>query len=418
MARQSSSMRAGRSGRETTLVDRENVHFLLLNIGHFLTRLFMLIFATAAALTLSRDWGMSYGELIAFATPGFVAYAVFTLPAGWLADRWSREGMMAVFFVGIGAASAVTALAETPVQMAVGLFAIGMFAAIYHPVGIALVIHGRQRTGVPIAINGIFGNLGVAAAALITALFIDHAGWRSAFVWPGLFSMVIGGVYLFVVAGRSHEGHQKARPASAGGAGQMLFDRATMIRVLVIVFLTSSMGGLVFQSTTFTLPKVFDEQLGDIAVTASDVGWFAFLVLAIAAVGQLIVGYLVDRVPVRRVFMIVAALQASLFAIMPGLTGWQALIVAIAFMFAVFGQIPINDVLIGRVTHTEWRSRVFALRYMINFSIIASSVPLIAWIHSSWGFDTLFVLLAVTAACIFAAVSLLPVLRFAATPAE
>ncbi|MBT3400006.1 MAG: MFS transporter [Rhodospirillaceae bacterium] len=411
-------MRAGRSGRETTLVDRENVHFLLLNIGHFLTHLFMLIFATAAALTLSRDWGMSYGELIAFATPGFVAYAVFTLPAGWLADRWSREGMMAVFFVGIGAASAVTALAETPVQMAVGLFAIGMFAAIYHPVGIALVIHGRQRTGVPIAINGIFGNLGVAAAALITALFIDHAGWRSAFVWPGLFSMVIGGVYLFVVAGRSHEGHQKARPASAGGAGQMLFDRATMIRVLVIVFLTSSMGGLVFQSTTFTLPKVFDEQLGDIAVTASDVGWFAFLVLAIAAVGQLIVGYLVDRVPVRRVFMIVAALQASLFAIMPGLTGWQALIVAIAFMFAVFGQIPINDVLIGRVTHTEWRSRVFALRYMINFSIIASSVPLIAWIHSSWGFDTLFVLLAVTAACIFAAVSLLPVLRFAATPAE
>jgi MFS family permease len=400
------------------LVDRENVHFLLLNIGHFLTHLFMLIFATAAALTLSRDWGMSYGELIAFATPGFVAYAVFTLPAGWLADRWSREGMMAVFFVGIGAASAVTALAETPVQMAVGLFAIGMFAAIYHPVGIALVIHGRQRTGVPIAINGIFGNLGVAAAALITALFIDHAGWRSAFVWPGLFSMVIGGVYLFVVAGRSHEGHQKARPASAGGAGQMLFDRATMIRVLVIVFLTSSMGGLVFQSTTFTLPKVFDEQLGDIAVTASDVGWFAFLVLAIAAVGQLIVGYLVDRVPVRRVFMIVAALQASLFAIMPGLTGWQALIVAIAFMFAVFGQIPINDVLIGRVTHTEWRSRVFALRYMINFSIIASSVPLIAWIHSSWGFDTLFVLLAVTAACIFAAVSLLPVLRFAATPAE
>ena len=400
------------------MADRENVHFLLLNIGHFLTHLFMLIFATAAALTLSRDWGMSYGELIAFATPGFVAYAVFTLPAGWLADRWSREGMMAVFFVGIGAASAVTALAETPVQMAVGLFAIGMFAAIYHPVGIALVIHGRQRTGVPIAINGIFGNLGVAAAALITALFIDHAGWRSAFVWPGLFSMVIGGVYLFVVAGRSHEGHQKARPASAGGAGQMLFDRATMIRVLVIVFLTSSMGGLVFQSTTFTLPKVFDEQLGDIAVTASDVGWFAFLVLAIAAVGQLIVGYLVDRVPVRRVFMIVAALQASLFAIMPGLTGWQALIVAIAFMFAVFGQIPINDVLIGRVTHTEWRSRVFALRYMINFSIIASSVPLIAWIHSSWGFDTLFVLLAVTAACIFAAVSLLPVLRFAATPAE
>ena len=400
------------------LADRENVHFLLLNIGHFLTHLFMLIFATAAALTLSRDWGMSYGELIAFATPGFIAYAVFTLPAGWLADRWSREGMMAVFFLGIGAASAFTALAETPVQMAVGLSVIGMFAAIYHPVGIALVVHGRQRTGVPIAINGIFGNLGVAAAALITALFIDHADWRAAFVWPGLFSIAMGVAYLFIVAGRSAEAQESARPESEGRAAPMLFDRATVIRVLLIVFTTSSLGGLVFQSTTFTLPKVFDEQLGDLAVSASDVGWFAFLVLAVAAVGQLIVGYLVDRLPVRRIFMIVAVLQVSLFAVMPGLTGWQALIVAIAFMFAVFGQIPINDVLIGRVTHSAWRSRVYALRYMINFSIIASSVPLIAWIYSGWGFDTLFVLLAITASGILIAASLLPVLRFAAAPAE
>ena len=153
-------------------------------------------------------------------------------------------------------------------------------------------------------------------------------------------------------------------------------------------------------------------------MSASDVGWFAFLVLAVAAVGQLIVGYLVDRLPVRRIFMIVAVLQVSLFAIMPGLTGWQALVVAIAFMFAVFGQIPINDVLIGRVTHSAWRSRVYALRYMINFSIIASSVPLIAWIYSGWGFDTLFVLLAITASGILIAASLLPVLRFAAAPAE
>ena len=403
---------------EIDLADRENVHFLLLNIGHFLTHLFMLIFATAAALTLSRDWGMSYGELIAFATPGFIAYAVFTLPAGWLADRWSREGMMAVFFLGIGAASAFTALAETPVQMAVGLSVIGMFAAIYHPVGIALVVHGRQRTGVPIAINGIFGNLGVAAAALITALFIDHADWRAAFVWPGLFSIAMGVAYLFIVAGRSAEAQESARPESEGRAAPMLFDRATVIRVLLIVFTTSSLGGLVFQSTTFTLPKVFDEQLGDLAVSASDVGWFAFLVLAVAAVGQLIVGYLVDRLPVRRIFMIVAVLQVSLFAIMPGLTGWQALVVAIVFMFAVFGQIPINDVLIGRVTHSAWRSRVYALRYMINFSIIASSVPLIAWIYSGWGFDTLFVLLAITASGILIAASLLPVLRFAAAPAE
>lgn len=400
------------------MLNREGAHFLLLNVGHFLDHLFMLIFATAAALALASDWNMSYGQLIAYATPGFVAFAVFTIPAGWLADRWSREGMMAVFFIGIGASSAATALATTPLQMAAGLFAIGMFAAIYHPVGIALVVHGRTRTGVPIAVNGIFGNLGVASAALITALLIDNIGWRSAFVWPGIVSIMLGFVYIMVVRGRSAEARVRAQPGGAGGTASLALDRATMIRVLVIVLVTSSLGGLIFQSTTFSLPKVFDEQLGTLAVSATAVGSYAFIAFAIASIGQLVVGYLVDRMPVRRVFMVVAALQAALFSLMPGLTGWSALLVAVAFMFAVFSQIPINDVLIGRVARSDWRARVYALRYTINFSIIASSVPLIGWIHGRWGFDTLFVLLAVTAVGILVAVTLLPALRFAAAPAE
>lgn len=400
------------------MLNREGPHFLLLNVGHFLDHLFMLIFATAAALALASDWNMSYGQLIAYATPGFVAFAVFTIPAGWLADRWSREGMMAVFFIGIGASSAATALATTPLQMAAGLFAIGMFAAIYHPVGIALVVHGRTRTGVPIAVNGIFGNLGVASAALITALLIDNIGWRSAFVWPGVVSIMLGFVYIMVVRGRSAEARVRAQPGGAGETASLALDRATMIRVLVIVLVTSSLGGLIFQSTTFSLPKVFDEQLGALAVSATAVGSYAFIAFAIASIGQLVVGYLVDRMPVRQVFMVVAALQAALFSLMPGLTGWSALFVAVAFMFAVFSQIPINDVLIGRVARSDWRARVYALRYTINFSIIASSVPLIGWIHGRWGFDTLFVLLAVTAVGILVAVTLLPALRFAAAPAE
>ena len=319
--------------------------------------------------------------------------------------------MMAVFFIGVGLASAGAALAETPVEMAVGLFAIGLFAAIYHPVGIALVVHGRQRTGVPIAINGIFGNIGVASAALITGFMIDHTGWRAAFVWPGAVSVVLGIVYIAVVAGRSHESRENARPGSGAGSSQLVLDRPLMIRVLGIVFLTSSLGGLVFQSTTFTLPKVFDEQLAAIASSASEIGGYAFLVLTMAAVGQLLVGYLVDRYPIRWVFATVAALQAVLFAVMPGQTGWGALAVSIAFMFAVFGQIPINDVLIGRVAKSEWRARVYAIRYTINFGVIALSVPLIAWIYGNWGFDMLFILLAIAAATILAAVMTLPVLR-------
>ncbi|NNE23539.1 MAG: MFS transporter [Rhizobiales bacterium] len=399
-------------------MQQSKLHFLFLNLGHFLDHLFMLVFATVAALALTREWGLSYAELVAYATPGFVAFGAFALAAGWLADRWSREGMITVFFVGIGAASIVTALATTPLQIAIGLFAIGVFASIYHPVGIALVLEGRVRTGMAVAINGVWGNMGVATAALITGYLIDHTGWRSAFVVPGLVSIAIGVAYGLVI-------WRVAAPkaAAAGGTGsaaQAVFDRALFIRVIGIVFFTTALGGLVFQSTTFALPKILAERAANLDVSATLIGSMAFLAFAAGSIGQLVVGFFVDRFSPRHAFLIVAALQVTFFALMPGLTGWAAVFCAMAFMFAAFGQIPINDVLVGRVARTQWRSRILAVRYMITISVMAAALPLIGIVHGRWGFDTLFVILAATAAAIFTAVVLLPrqMPQAAAVPAE
>ena len=122
-------------------MSRERLNFLFLNVGHFLDHLFMLVFATVAALRLTEEWGMSYAALIPYATPGFIAFGLGSLPAGWIADKWSREGMLVLFFVGIGASSILTALADSPMQIALGLLAMGAFASIYHPVGLAMVVH-------------------------------------------------------------------------------------------------------------------------------------------------------------------------------------------------------------------------------------------------------------------------------------
>ncbi len=371
----------------------------------------MLVFATAAALTLTREWGMSYAELIPYATPGFVAFGLFSLPAGWLADKWSREGMMLVFFFGIGISAVATALAQSPLQMAFGLFAIGVFGAIYHPVGLPLVIQGYVKTGLRIAVNGVFGNLGVASAALLTGYLVDQSGWRSAFIWPGLVTIVIGIGYAFLVA----RVHSKEPSADEGGAspatattGNLQLGRNLLIRIFAIVFFSTAVGSLVFQSTTFTLPKIFDERLGDLAVSATLVGWYAFVVFAIASMGQLVVGYLLDRFSIKAVFVAVAIFQVVFFLAMIGRVGSIALLISIAFMLVVFGQIPINDVLVGRVTKTEWRSRAYGLRYVIGFTVMASAVPMVAWIYARWSFDALFVVLAAAGAGILIAVMMLP----------
>ena len=317
--------------------------------------------------------------------------------------------MMAVFFIGIGISSAFTAMAETPLQIGIGIFAMGVFAAIYHPVGIPLVIHGRERTGIPIAINGIYGNLGVASAALITGFMIDNGGWRSAFVWPGLVSVATGVAYTWLVWPQLTAIRERApRKDAKAPLEQSFADRSTLVRMFTIVMITTALGGIVFQSTTFALPKIFDERLAGIAVSATLVGWYTFLAFALAALAQLVVGYMLDNHSLRMVFLVVAASQAAFLAMMPGLQDWTALVVAVAFMLAVFGQIPINDVLVGRITRSEWRSRIFACRYVVTFSGVAVAIPMISWVHANWGFDILFWVLAATALLITTAVLMLP----------
>lgn len=382
------------------------VRFLFLNIGHFLDHLFLLIFATVAALRLTREWGLSYAEIIPYATPGFIAFGVCALPAGWLADRWSREGMMVVFFIGIGVSALLVAVTNSPLQMSIGLTLVGIFAAIYHPVGLAMVVEGRVKTGIPLAINGVSGNMGVASAALLTGYLIDASNWRAAFAVPGVVSMLVGLAYLGFL--RKTSSAQKPIKAKTANTAASAVTRRTLLQVFAIIFFTTAIGGLVFQSTTFTLPKVFDERLADFASSATLVGWYAFLVFSLAAFAQIVVGYLVDHHSIRTVFLGVAILQAIFFAIMTHLTGLPALFIAIAFMLVVFGQIPINDVLVGRIASSEWRSRAYSLRYIVTFSVMALAVPMIAWVHGSWGFDMLFRILSAAALLIFLAVLLLP----------
>jgi len=406
-------------------MNRDRVHFLFLNVGHFMDHLLMLVFATVAALTLTREWGMSYAELVPYAMPGFVAFGVLSLPAGWLADRWSRQGMMAVFFVGIGLAAIATSLARTPLEMATGLLGIGVFAAIYHPVGLAMVVQGHTRVGMAIAINGIWGNLGVAAAALITGFFIDNGGWHAAFIAPGAVSVAIGLTYAWlfrqdILAPRAPStpagaatgpgGAHAVPPASAtptrsAAASAM---RETMLRLTMVILFITAASSIVFQATTFALPKVFDERLGGIATSATLLGWLTFLVFAIASSTQLIVGNLLDRYGPRPVFLVVASIQVVFFLTMPGLADWSALAVAFAFMVGTFGQVPIVDFVIGKLAKSEMRASVFGARYVVAFAALALALPLIAWVHQNWGFDVLFRIMAASAAAVFLAASLLP----------
>ena len=199
-----------------------------------------------------------------------------------------------------------------------------------------------------------------------------------------------------------------------------------LLRVSAIVFFTTALASSIYQSTTFALPKMLDESLAGLAQRIADafaggevatvIGTLAFVIFAVSSVAQLIVGSALDRVGPRKVYMTMAAIMAVFFALMPGLTDGLALAVAFGFMFGAFGQIPINDYMIGKMASGPTRARIFAVRYVVAFSVFAITLPTIGFVHATWGFEVLFAILATGAALIFCAVWLLP--REMPVPAE
>ena len=377
------------------MADRSRILFI--NVGHGLDHLFLLLYPTVV-LTLEGVFDRSYGELLSLAVPGFIAFAAGTLPAGWLGDRWSRPAMLAIFFVGIGAAAILTGFARTPFELAVGLTLIGLFASIYHPVGIAMLVEGREKVGKLLGVNGVAGNLGLAAAAIVAASLSDAISWRAAFIVPGAASLLIGLWFIAVCRQWRNVGEAPSRPSVGGRWGQ---PSGTLLRLVLVIGIATTLTGLTFQTTTIALPKLFDEGLTGITDSALGIGGLVSVVIAIAAFAQIGVGWLIDRYSAKPVWIAVLFAQAPLIAAAGVLAGHGLIIVALVMMMVVVGEIPIQDALVTRYTAESWRARVFGVKFLLGLGASAIAAPLVAGLHGvSGGFLWLFVGLGGSAALV------------------
>ncbi len=374
-----------------------------INVAHFIDHYFLLIFPTAV-LAMTPDFGWSYGELLALSLGSFIAFGAGSLPAGWLGDRWSRRNMMIVFLIGIGLATILTGFSTSPIMLGVNLTILGIFTSIYHPIGNAMLAASAagDRLGRVMGLNGVFGNLGVAGAALMTGAITYWLGWRYAFILPGIVAILVGFLFWAMVP----DGVGKV---PKGAAKKLDVPRDYLIRVYAVLVLVVLAGSLVYQSATVSIPKLFEERASGLAGSTLGVGIMAAAIFTVGAITQLIVGQLVDKLSLKTTFLLISAFSAPCLLAAAYATDYALLLAAAGIMVAIFGQVTINDTMLGRYTADAWRSRIYAVRYFLGFATAGSAVPLVSNLHNDvTGFQNVYLVLTVLGTIVFIGALLFP----------
>lgn len=375
------------------------------SLGHLFTHLFTAIFFVIV-VTLEQVWHRPYPELVALWTLGSLLVGAAALPAGMLGDRFGATRMMIVFFLGVGTCAIGAGLTDAPGPLMFALAGIGLFASIYHPVGIPWLVRNTvTNRGKALGVNGIFGSLGTSAAGLAAGVLIDLFSWRAAFVVPGVVSMITG-VAMIVSVRRGVVGDD----ASEGAGDHPPAARRQMVHAFVALSITMFMAGVVYHATQAALPKTFAIRFGEAGSDgALGVGLLVALVYGVAGVMQLAGGYLADRYPLKLVYVGAIVTQVPMLWLVARIGGIPLVVVSTVMVMAGAAALPAENMLVSRYAPAHRHGLAFGVKFVLAFGAAPLAVQLVSIVTERAG-DVLvvFSVLAALALVAFVAASTLP----------
>ena len=374
------------------------------NTGHALSHLFMMIYPTVV-LALEVEFSQPYHVLISLMLAGNILFGAAALPAGYLGDKWGAINMMVVFFLGTGLSAILVGFANNEIQIVLSFALVGFFGSIYHPVGIAWIARTINNRGKALGINGVFGSAGMGIAPIMAGILTDFFSWRAAFIIPGIFCVTIGVILLiFSFKGLIQEYEPEVErdiPESSEG---------DMKKGILLLLFTVACTGLIYQATSFMLPKLIEMRLSDfLGDGLIGVGAMVSTIYFLSGGMQLFGGWMADRFQLKRVYLICWVLQVPLLIIAGFLN--TALIFPVLAMMVVANTIgsPAENSLFARYSPPKWRSTAFGVKFVLALGVAALAVPLVSWAHKLVGeFTWLLVALAIVAVVAAIVTSMLP----------
>jgi MFS family permease len=387
---------------------------ILLNIGHAMDHWILVIFLYTVSV-IAGVWGTEWEDLTPYAFGASFMFGAGSIVSGKLGDQWGRRVMMIIFFAGMGVSSMVIALSQNKWQIGAALTLMGAFASIYHPVGIPMLVQKSERPGFTIGVNGLVGNLGIAIGSSLSVLLATRYGWQMAYIVPGVICLVSAAAFALLVP------VEEEAPAKRK-AKMISLPPHVMARVFFIMTCAAVTGSIVFNFTTNGNGEMLKAGVAELAASPKLLGISLLIVFSVASLMQLVVGHLIDRFPLKMIYLPILLLQIPLFILAAHVDGWALVVVTALFMVFVFGAIPFTDAMIVRYIDDRLRSRVTGMRLAIGFGVSSLVTAAIGPSVKAAGFPTMLMALAAVALCSFVAISFLPserrAERMAMKPAE
>lgn len=367
--------------------------------GHFFTHFFTLAFP-AIAIPLTTAFAMPLEDVVKLSFWMYLLYGVLALPVGLAADRWRAKPMLVFGIALMGAGLMVAGAFPHPAVMTTAMAFVGMGASVYHPAGLALISRTVRQRGVAMGVNGVFGNLGIALAPLLTGLLSWVFGWQAALILLGACGLVVAAWLQTLHVDES------IRPAAKPVAHDGVPAR-DMARYFVILCVALVLGGIAYRGNMLLLPAYLEIKTTFLAnlldrlpfSRGHSTATFAATVLSSIVLfgglfGQIVGGRLADRMELRRAYLLFHGCSLP-FILAMAFTGNVPLVAcAVAYEFFSLGMQPIENSLIAGMTPERWRSTSYAIKFMLTFGVGAVAVQLVAPIKQAYSLEMVYAFLA------------------------
>ena len=341
--------------------------------GHLFMHMFA-AFYFVIVLAIEDDWKFSYDELINLWFLGSLLVGLGAIPSGWLSDRWSRSGMIAIMFIGLGFASILCGLSSSKILLLSNLAILGLFCSIYHPAGISWVVNTSSKTGRALGFNNIFGGVGIGIGALSSGIIIDYLNWQMAFIIPGCLSLLLGTMLIC---------HITSKEISLKNIVAQKFSEnppsGDYFKIIIIMLISITCMGFIFQILQTSLPKVIDIRLSEsLALSTTSIGIAVSSIYIVSGLMNYLGGILADKYSEKFIYILGILGQAILLFIVASTS--SSLLIIFALMTVAFNSsiLPAENLLLAKFSPEKYQSLVYGIKFIISFAIAPIAVLFIA----------------------------------------